>query len=81
MQSIIIKKCKTVAEAPNYSKDLPEFKSAELKKAIIVENGMESGEATVDLQFEDQDGNKYTAMITGTLLKAVTRCIGDKDNE
>lgn len=57
--------------APNYGKE-GGWKGAVLKKAIIVKNGTISGAATIDLQFEDEHGNKYVAMVTAALLKGVT---------
>ena len=47
----------------------PEYQQAHLKKAVVVRKGTEQGNSTVDLIFEDNDGNKFVAMITSNLLK------------
>lgn len=65
-------------EAPNYNK-MPEFKLASIDEAVIVRNGTTKGNATVDLIFTDQDGNKYIAMITAKLLAQVTLLAGVTD--
>jgi hypothetical protein len=44
-------------------------KPLEINTAVVVKNGTVSGNSTVDLVMEDKDGNKYVAMITGTLVK------------
>jgi len=49
----------------------PPVKSATLEEAVIVRKGTQAGNSTVDLIFTDADGNKYVAMITGNLLKAL----------
>lgn len=46
-------------------------KAATLQEAVIVRQGTKAGNPTVDLIFTDADGNKYVAMITGNLLKAL----------
>jgi len=56
------------AEAPNYMTE-DGWKAATLTKAIIVRNGTQGGNATIDLQFTDEQGNKYVAMITAALLR------------
>ena len=73
--NIAIQICNTIEEAPNYNTGAnggEGFKGAQIVKAIIVRKGMVSGNDTVDLQFEDLEGNKYSCMITARLLKSVT---------
>lgn len=72
MQSISIKICNSIQEAPNWNTNGSGMKGAMIREAIIVRKGMESGNDTVDLIFEDQQGNKYCALITARLLKSVT---------
>jgi hypothetical protein len=68
--SLEIKICNSPEEAPKYT--APEFKAASLLKAVIVKKGTVQGKATVDLIFEDGDGQKYIAMTTMALLESVT---------
>lgn len=72
MNTINIDVCDSPEQAPNYNKDGKGIKGAKLIKVIVVRNGTEAGNDTVDLQFEDQDGNKYVAMVTARILKVVT---------
>lgn len=44
-------------------------KALEIKCAVVVKEGTVGGNPTVDFVMEDAEGNKYVAMITGTLLK------------
>lgn len=60
----------SVAVAPVYRGGY--FKPATLNKAIIVRGGTENGNDTIDLQFVDEAGNAYVAMVTARLLKSVT---------
>lgn len=47
------------------------FTAVEIEKAVVVQNGTERGNSTVDLIFRDQQGNKYVVMLTGNLLKSI----------
>ena len=50
-------------------------KAVRLEHAVVVQiDGTVGGNATVDLVFVDEEGNKYVTMITGNLLKSVTAC-------
>ena len=53
-------------EAPTYR--MPEYKMARLTTAQIVGKGTVAGYPTVDFIFEDEQGQKYVAMITGGLV-------------
>lgn len=64
------------SEAPNYNTNGEGFKAATLDAALIVKNGTEKGNATVDLQFTTADGQKHIAMITAELLKSVCIAAG-----
>ncbi|MEE4191535.1 MAG: hypothetical protein V2I66_08140 [Halieaceae bacterium] len=67
MHTLSIKLADSVEEAPNYEK--PEHLGANLLEAVVVQNGTEQGGATVDLVFCDEQGQKYVAMTTLTLLR------------
>lgn len=63
------------AEAPDYNTNGEGFKAANILKAIIVKKGTVEGNDTVDLQFEDEAGQKYVAMLTGRLIKSLAAAI------
>ena len=63
-------------EAPNYAKE-GGYKGAQLKRVVVVENGTEKGNATVDLVFETEDGQKYVTMVMGSLIHAIKAAVGD----
>lgn len=60
-------------EAPNYEK--PEYQGANLTTAHVVGKGTTDGNPTVDLIFEDENGQKYIAMITGNLMQMLAGAI------
>ena len=70
----------SVSEAPDYKESSEPWISVTLDKAVIVRGGTVTGKNTVDLQFSDDKGNKYVALITGNLLKSVTNII-NKDQQ
>lgn len=72
MNSLSIKICDNPQEAPDYNTNGEGFKGAKIEKVLIVRQGTEGGNDTVDIQFTDQEGNKFVAMTTGRLLKSVT---------
>jgi hypothetical protein len=48
-----------------------EYKAVEITQVVVVRNGTESGKSTVDFVMQDEDGNKFVVMLTGTLLKSI----------
>lgn len=69
---------KTVEEAPNYKtgdNGGEGFKALNCTKAIIVKNGMVSGNCTVDLQFVDDQGQKHVYFVTGRIIQALAQAI------
>jgi len=65
-------------EAPNYEQ--PEYKAANLTTAVVVGNGTVDGNPTVDFVFEDENGQKYVAMLTGGLVQNLAGTVqGIKD--
>lgn len=45
------------------------YKLLTITKAVVVQNGTEQGNPTVDLVLQGEDGQKYVVMVTGNLLK------------
>lgn len=60
-------------EAPNYEE--PDYKGANLTTAVVVGRGTVEGAPTVDFIFEDESGQKYIAMLTGTLVEGLAGAI------
>lgn len=60
-------------EAPNYEQ--PEYEGATLVTAVVVGRGTVEGNPTVDLIFEDVNGQKYVAMTTGRLMENLSGAI------
>lgn len=73
MNHLDIQVCKDGEQASemgyNYSSE--EYTAVEILKAVVVREGTESGNSTVDLILHDAHGNKYVCMITGKLLKSI----------
>lgn len=63
----------TVAEAPNYEK--PDYEGANLTTAVVVGNGTVGGNPTVDFVFEDENGQKYIAMLTGGIVESLAGAV------
>lgn len=76
MNRLKIRIHQSVDEAPNYEK--PEFIGAELKSAEILQRGTIRGLPTVDLIFEDNNGQKYVAIVTARMLEMVVKASGVK---
>lgn len=72
MNALTIQICASYKEAPNYKENGEGFKHVTLKKGIVVRDGMENGNDSIDLQFVDEEGNKFVAMTTAKLLKSLT---------
>lgn len=70
-----IKRFAKPEDAPNYN-DIGGFKGAKLIQAVVVENGTEKGNATVDLVFENEQGQKYVVMVMGSLIHTINTLVG-----
>lgn len=73
--TIEIKKYSCPEDAPNYN-HIGGFKAAKLTNIVVVEKGTKNGNATVDLVFEDDSGQKYMVMVMGSLLNTVNGLVG-----
>lgn len=49
----------------------PIYKPIEVTQVVVVQNGMESGNPSVDFVLEDETGQKYVFMIGGKLLRSI----------
>lgn len=70
MQTIGIKLCDSVDEAPIYKPEQG-YKAATLTDAVIVRGGTQQGNMTVDLVFIDALGNKFVAMTTLNIIDSI----------
>jgi hypothetical protein len=72
--SLIITVCKDASDAirQGFNYREPVFKSMRIDRVVVVQNGTEGGNSSVDLILEDPaTGQKYVAMVTGRLLKSI----------
>lgn len=72
MQMIKIE-VKTIEESPKYNQDenFMGWAGAKLTGAIITKDGMESGNPSLDLQFVDENGKKFIALVSGNIFRAI----------
>lgn len=72
MQHLNVVICKDAEEATNrgyvYRNSI---KAVEIDTAVVIREGTESGNSTVDLILKDQEGNLFVVMLTGALLKSI----------
>ena len=71
--NIVIKNFNSIEEAPIYN--LPKHRYAELEEVCIVRKGTVNGNATLDLIFADEDGQKYVAQVTANLIKTALAAV------
>lgn len=60
-----------IAKGFNWSAQTPPVKPIEVKKVVVVRNGMASGKASVDFLLEDETGQRFVFIVTAALLKAI----------
>lgn len=72
-QHLSIALCKDASDATRqgFFYRPPIYKPIEVKKVVVVQNGMESGNPSVDFVLEDETGQKFVFMITGKLLRSI----------
>jgi len=46
-------------------------KPVEITDVVVVQDGTQAHNATVDFVMQDEQGNKYVVMMTGNLLKSI----------
>lgn len=72
MQHLYIHICQNAQEAIDKGHIYREgVKAVEIDKVVVVREGTEGGNSTVDLVLKDQQGNTFVVMITGSLLKSI----------
>lgn len=47
------------------------IRGVEIERVVVVKNGTEAGNSTVDLLLRDEFGNQSVVMITAALLKSI----------
>lgn len=58
----------TVKEAPRYNHG---EKLLKIDACIVVKQGTEKGNPSVDFQLSDENGNKYVVMATGNIIETI----------
>ncbi len=71
MNSLSVKVCQTADEAPNWRRDFPGVKGANVVDCVVVVNGTVGGKPTVDLHLRAEDGTEMVALVTASLLEQV----------
>ncbi len=72
MQHLEVVICKDAEEATQQGHIYHNgFTAVEIDKVVVVRQGTESGNSSVDLVLKDQKGNKFVVMLTGNLLKSI----------
>jgi hypothetical protein len=75
MQHLNVVLCATAddAIAQGYHKDgkYKDSKAVAIDKVVIVREGTQGGNPSVDLVLKDEAGNQYVVMVTGRLLKSL----------
>ena len=66
--SLTIKIVDNIAQAPKYEADTTMLK---IVSCIVVGKGTALGNPTVDLQMEDEDGNKFLVMTTASIMELI----------
>lgn len=73
MQHLSVELCDDAEEAvaKGYDYKKMDIKPVNVVRTVVVKNGTRAGNATVDFIMEDEAGNRYVFMVTGSLLKAL----------
>ena len=60
-----------IARGYDWKAVTPAVKPIEVQKVIVVRQGTQAGNATVDFLLEDESGQRFVFMVTGNLLKSI----------
>lgn len=72
MQHLKVTICKDADEAvKNGFVYRAPIKAVEIDNVVVVLNGTEGKNFTVDLLLKDEEGNQFVVMLTGNLLKSI----------
>lgn len=73
--TLVIQIVDSPSEAPHYSRDHCDIRTATIDRAVIVCKGTVNGNPTVDIVFKDADGAEYVAMLTGSLIQNLAAAV------
>lgn len=73
--NVTIKLCESIEAAPVYHDK--GYKVLSFEEAVIVKNGTVEGNPTVDIVLTSPEGEKFVAMVTGKIFKAVASAVGE----
>jgi len=73
MQHLKVAVCPSpeAASEAGFIYDDTSYTRVEISTVVVVHNGTQDGNATVDIQLVDEQGNKYVVMVTANLLKSL----------
>ena len=60
-----------IASGYDWKAATPAVKPIEVQKVVVVRNGTQAGNATIDFLLEDETGQRFVFMVTGNLLKSI----------
>lgn len=60
-----------IARGFDYSTQGDKFKPIEIETAVVVLDGTEAGNPTIDLVLVDEKGQRFVVMLTGALIKSI----------
>jgi len=60
-----------VAQGFDWKTATPTVKPIEVKEVVLVRNGTQGGNSTVDFLLEDETGQRFVFMVTGNLLRSI----------
>lgn len=60
-----------IAQGFDWKAAQPAVKPIEVKQVVVVRQGTQAGNATVDFVLEDETGQRFVLMVTGRLLKSI----------
>lgn len=66
---ISFKMHETIEDAPKYQ--YPEYKGCSIKEVHVIRGGMASGQASVDVVLEADDGQKFITMVSIGLFRQI----------
>jgi hypothetical protein len=77
MQHLSVVVCENADDAiqKGYDYKGTDIKAVQIDKAVVVKNGTQAGDSTVDFLLSDEAGNRYVVLVTGNLLKTLVHAL------
>jgi hypothetical protein len=73
MQTLSVVVCKDSGDAirQGHIYNAADFQRVTVERAVVVQDGTDAGNPTIDFVLADQNGQKYVFMITAALLRSL----------